>query len=290
MDITETGNGTHETVSGLAEVTDAGDADTTALSTSGNGLAEGETGGTTSVATEPGATESTAVTGTSVTDDIADELCDIWKQDCPDGQKCMPWADDGGSSWNSTTCTALDADPATAGETCLAEGGGLSGVDNCAPGMMCWFVDLDNVGTCLELCTGSPDSPVCPDGKTCEMSNQGVINLCYDTCDPLAKSCPEGLICIFESPSDFICEFDASGEGGQYGEPCAFINVCDDGLYCAPQDEVPGCESPDGCCSLYCDLTAANTCPGMTQECLPWYGEGQQTPAGQENIGACAVP
>ena len=28
--------------------------------------------------------------------------CDLWGQDCPDGEKCMPWANDGGSSWNAT--------------------------------------------------------------------------------------------------------------------------------------------------------------------------------------------
>jgi hypothetical protein len=30
--------------------------------------------------------------------------CDQWAQDCPPGEKCMPWANDGGSSWNATRC------------------------------------------------------------------------------------------------------------------------------------------------------------------------------------------
>ena len=37
--------------------------------------------------------------------------CDIWADDCPRGTKCMPWAADGGSTWNATKCSRL-ADPA----------------------------------------------------------------------------------------------------------------------------------------------------------------------------------
>ena len=28
--------------------------------------------------------------------------CDAFAQECPEGQKCAPYADDGGSSWNNT--------------------------------------------------------------------------------------------------------------------------------------------------------------------------------------------
>ena len=30
--------------------------------------------------------------------------CNQWVQDCPEGEKCMPWANDGGSAWNATRC------------------------------------------------------------------------------------------------------------------------------------------------------------------------------------------
>ena len=222
----------------------------------------------------------------------ADNQCDIWKQDCPEGEKCMPWANDGGGSWNATKCTPLDANPGQPGDDCIADGGGVSGVDNCAEGTMCWFLNAENAGTCIEMCTGSPDNQVCPNGKICDESNEGVIIICLETCDPLAQSCPEDQICFFDGVAEFICDFDASGEEGQYGDPCAFINVCDYGLLCATQASVPGCQSADGCCTPYCDLSQPNNCPGkdMMQECLPWYGEGQPTPPGQENIGLCAIP
>ena len=97
-------------------------------------------------------------------------------------------------------------------------------------------------------------------------------------------------IFFFDGLDNFICDFDASGEEGQYGDACAFINVCDYGLFCAAQETVPDCVSGDGCCSPYCDLTQPNTCPGAPlQECVPWYNEGM-APPGQENIGACQIP
>ncbi len=216
--------------------------------------------------------------------------CDIWKQDCPMGQKCMPW-DPGGQSWNSTKCTDVADNAAKVGDDCVAEGGGTSGVDNCELGSMCWFLDADNKGSCVELCKGTPMAPTCSGDKICDESNEGVIIVCLETCDPLAQSCPEGQICFFDGVDTFICDFDASGDMGKYGDPCAYINVCDYGLFCANPETVPGCPPDNGCCSPYCNINEPNTCPGAPmQECVPWYGEGNPTPPDQENIGACAVP
>src|SRR5262245_46725118 len=44
--------------------------------------------------------------------------CDAWAMDCPRGEKCMPWANDGGSEWNATRCSPLDPDPAHPGDQC----------------------------------------------------------------------------------------------------------------------------------------------------------------------------
>lgn len=217
--------------------------------------------------------------------------CDIWKQDCPEGQKCMPWAADGGSSWNATKCSPLNANPKQIDDECTAEGSGVSGLDDCDIGSMCWFLDAENKGTCVEMCTGTPDAQMCSGDKVCDESNEGVIIVCLDTCDPLAQSCPDEQICFFDGVDTFICDFDASGEEGQYGDPCAFINVCDYGLFCANQAAVPDCASADGCCSEFCNLMEPNTCSGAPmQECVPWYEEGVEPPPGQENIGACAIP
>jgi len=251
----------------------------------------GETGTSVTSGTDTAGTDCGFVCETESAGGTAE--CDIWKQDCPPDQKCMPWANDGGNSWNATLCSPLDADPKQAGDSCEVEGSAVSGVDNCALGLICWFVDDMNVGTCIEMCTGTPDAPSCPNGKTCDESNEGVIIVCLETCDPLAQSCPEGQICFSDGVDNFICDFDASGEEGQYGDPCFYVNDCDYGLFCAGQANVPNCESADGCCSTYCNLMEPNTCPGKdatpAQECVPWY-EGMDPPPGQENIGACAVP
>ena len=217
--------------------------------------------------------------------------CDVWTQDCPEGQKCMPWANDGGGSWNATKCSPVNANPGLEGDPCSAEGSAVSGIDSCDKGLICWYFDADNNGTCIDMCKGSPENPMCDDGQICDESNDGVLILCLNTCDPLIQSCPMGQICFFDGVDNFICDFDASGDMGAYGDPCAYINVCDYGLFCAAQEAVPGCDNPDGCCSPYCNLMDPNTCPGMAmgQECVPWYTDGT-APPGQENIGACAVP
>jgi hypothetical protein len=215
--------------------------------------------------------------------------CDVWTQDCPPGEKCMPWADNGGSSWNATKCSPVDANPAKEGDPCTVEGSAVSGIDNCDVGLLCWYFDENNNGTCIDMCKGTPEAPFCDMGQVCDVSNDGVLILCLETCDPLVQSCPNGQICFFDGVDNFICDFDASGDGGMYGDPCAYINVCDYGLFCATPEAVPGCEGADGCCSPYCDLSQPNTCPGQGQECVPWYSEGM-APPGQENIGACAVP
>src|SRR5689334_19955710 len=57
--------------------------------------------------------------------------CDVWIDDCPVGTKCMPWANDGGNSWNATRCTPLAEDPNGIGEPCTVEGSPVTGIDDC---------------------------------------------------------------------------------------------------------------------------------------------------------------
>jgi hypothetical protein len=217
--------------------------------------------------------------------------CDVWTQDCPAGEKCVPWADDGGGSWNATKCEMIPQNPGQEGDPCTYEGSGVSGVDSCDKGLLCWYFDGMGGGSCIDMCDGSPDAQMCDMGQLCDVSNDGVLILCLNTCDPLITDCPPGQICFAaQSGTDFICDFDASGETGAYGDPCEYINVCDPGHFCADATAVPGCDAA-GCCSPYCNLMEPNTCPGadMGQECVPWYPMGM-APPGQENIGGCAIP
>jgi len=220
--------------------------------------------------------------------------CDVWAQDCAEGEKCMPWANDGGSSWNATRCSPLDPNPAQIGDPCTVEGSGVSGIDNCDIASMCWDVDPEtNMGTCAGFCSGSEANPVCEDPTTsCVIANEGGLSLCLPICDPLLQDCVEGQGC-YPIDDGFACAPDAGGEDGAYGEACAFINVCDPGMFCANPEAVPNCAS-EGCCSPFCDMSdpdAGAACPGAAggQECVAWYEEGQ-APPGFENVGACAIP
>ena len=218
--------------------------------------------------------------------------CDLWSQDCPEGEKCMPWANDGGGSWNATRCAPIDPDPAEVGDACLAQGSGVSGLDNCGRRAMCWSVDSKtNAGVCVALCVGTEASHGCEDAElTCVVGNGGVLPLCLRPCDPLAPICVEGEGC-YPAYGVAACVPNIGGDGGAYGEPCEFINACDPGLACAAGEDPQWCPSTS-CCSTYCDLDAAEpdaACPDadLGQTCVPLFELGQ-APSELMHVGLCS--
>ncbi len=216
------------------------------------------------------------------------QSCDLWLQDCADGQKCTPWASDGSNSWNDTKCVEVAPNPHKPGEPCKAEGSGVSGIDDCELGAMCWDLDPDTlIGTCIGLCDGSPRAPTCAEPKTfCAVSGEGVLILCLPTCDPLASDCPEGQVCVHDGQDQFAC---ATGFPGAVGAPCEFINTCDPGLACVASSLVPDCDpAATGCCSPYCSLSAP-VCPDQNQTCTPWF-EPDQAPEDYKDVGFCGLP
>jgi hypothetical protein len=209
----------------------------------------------------------------------ADWSCDPFAQDCPVGEKCMPWASDGGDTWNATRCTSVADDPSQPGDPCNVEGSATSGIDDCDFGAMCWGVDpitLD--GVCIELCQGAIENPVCtlPE-EQCVIANDGALTVCLPTCDPLLQDCIAGNGC-YPVNDIFACYPEGAGA---YADACESFNGCDPGLFCA---------GAAGCSSL-CDTAAGNPdaqC-GMGQSCVSWYAEGT-APPGYENVGGCVVP
>lgn len=109
-----------------------------------------------------------------------DITCDVWTQDCPRGQKCAPWANDGGREWNATKCVELDAQPAEVGEACTVEGSRVSGIDDCILGALCWEPDDETLrGTCVSFCEGNLDRPVCSEPRSqCWALGEGTAPLC----------------------------------------------------------------------------------------------------------------
>ncbi|MEM6996050.1 MAG: ribulose phosphate epimerase [Myxococcota bacterium] len=218
--------------------------------------------------------------------------CDVWTQDCPEGEKCMPYANDGSGAWNATRCSEVTDSPDQPGDDCTVEGDGVSGIDSCDIAAMCWDVDGEtNIGVCVGFCEGAAENPICSDpGTGCSTSNDGVLILCLPFCDPLLQDCSEGNACYPEAVG-FICSPDASGPDlGVYGDPCAFLNACDAGLWCSAAENVPGC-SDAACCNAFCDVAEGDTaCPDMAggQMCLPFWAKGE-SPPGEEDYGVCAI-
>jgi hypothetical protein len=269
--------------------------------TTGGGSTSGSTGGSSGVL-EPGTGSSSSEAGTSTGgsetgvdflvgfDGGTVETCSSFAQDCPAGEKCAAYADDGGTSWNNNKCVPVMEDPAQAGEPCFVVGNGVSGIDSCDKGAMCWDTDVEGKGVCVALCTGTFEAPMCPPGADCVLTSQAILNLCFDACDPLIQDCPmDDDLCI---PSDqtFVCVLDASGDEGQVHDPCNFANSCDKGLYCIAPENAEECDQDaDGCCQPFCDLSMMSPCTGQGQACVAWFEEGT-APEGYEDVGICAVP
>jgi hypothetical protein len=213
----------------------------------------------------------------------------ITQADCPAGEKCMPWSNNGGGSWNATRCSPLDAAPVTVGDVCVVDGSGVSGIDNCELGAMCWGVDpMTNQGTCIELCGCSYENPLCDTpNAACAIVNSGVLPLCIPACNPLdPAACPAGQGC-YPVGELFQCAPDASGAGGGVGEVCEFINVCEPGNVCIGAAAFPGCGG-SGCCSPTCSLDdPAPGCPAGTN-CVAWYEMGLEPDACLGTVGVCA--
>jgi hypothetical protein len=283
---------------------------TTAHSTSGTDGAS-ETGAGTTVSVDPSkpteaatgdpttTTGSIASTGDPTADGtfiimsdmpITGGECDVFKQDCPADEKCVAFADGGGGAWNAIKCVK-ETGKKIAGDVCMTEGGGASGKDDCAKGNMCWNVNDKNEGICVALCTGTEMAPKCDPGFACAIANDGVLNLCLPTCDPLLQDCDGADLCI-ANQDHFLCVLDASGDGGKQNDPCEFANSCDKGLACLPTPVASSAcmQDSQGCCSQFCDVSKMEACPNPDQKCVAWFDPMMPIPPGFEDVGVCGIP
>jgi hypothetical protein len=215
------------------------------------------------------------------------ESCDVWIDDCPVGEKCMPYASD--ASFSHTRCIPIAENANEVGDPCTVEGSGISGIDDCEKHSMCWDVDPEtNTGTCLAMCDGSQEAPTCNEACTaCDIMFDGLVNLCLPFCNPLAQDCDRGQACRDDDDS-FHCVPQAPVEVG-VGEPCDFISGCPAGLACVSASLVPGC-GPDGqCCTPFCDASTDTTCDDLIagSTCVPW---DSIPPCFATVIGSCRFP
>ena len=206
------------------------------------------------------------------------EVCDPWLQNCPAGQKCMPYISEG-NAWNALACSPIAENPKAVGEPCTVEESGGSGIDDCEWGAMCFYVDEESLeGTCVAQCSGTPADPVCADGTSCAIWNEGVLTLCIHTCNPDLDECPAGQMCEPVAEDQFLCVPEGVDPGG-YGQDCTAFE-CNPGLVCIDADHHAACvEGATGCCSPYCEIDGRPCPDGMS--CVV---------QGETDVGWCALP
>ena len=296
LDDAETG----QTTSADAETSGVPTSGTSSAS-SGSGAETGtgapEPGTATSMTPEPGSTAGPDTGGDTSTGcdficnptDDNPSMCDVFAQNCPEGEKCAAYADDGGSTWNANKCVPVMGS-GQHGDACTVTGGGVSGLDDCVKGVMCWGVDPEtSEGNCIALCTGTVEAPVCPVNSSCKFYGGGVLNVCIPRCNPLTSPCPGDDLCI-PTGDDFTCVLDASGEEGQRYDPCEYANACDQGLFCADPANAGMCDpNATGCCLQFCDITKEPTPCTDDLQCITWWVEGESVPPDLANIGACII-
>ena len=208
--------------------------------------------------------------------------CDVWAQDCPVGKKC---------SWEivdaiaQPSCVPLAPDAKAPGDPCTTLGDPGSGHDDCELGAMCSWLDEQNTGVCLALCSGSSLEPSCEDAAPpaiCQPCND-CPSLCIPTCDPLADTCGPGYACA-PNAGNFTCMPTENLGAGLLGDPCEYSVQCAAGFACIDGAAVQGCDQA-GCCSPFCSLTLPE-CPNL-MTCEPWF-EGLEPPP-VPDVGVCKV-
>ena len=213
--------------------------------------------------------------------------CDTWAQDCPLGEKCVPYSADGRSDWSAGRCTTVAEDPAPIGEPCTMFGSPYSGLDDCDIGAMCWGVDPETLeGTCVPLCGDSAEEP-CTDDRVCSIASGGAIAVCLPPCDPLpAGGCPLGESCIHYG-DEFVCSVPFP-DAASFGKACEQYG-CGAGLVCDSSEPL-ACDGP-GCCAAICDLADPDPdaqCPDEGLTCVPFH-DRDRAPEGLEDVGICSA-
>lgn len=209
--------------------------------------------------------------------------CEVFAQDCPDGEKCVPFILYG-REYNDTKCVPVTGS-GMAGEPCTY-GGPAEATDNCDEDTACWDINNEWMGTCTPFCRGTPNYPICPPGTACLHSNDGVIAFCVNYCNPLTQTCSAGEGCFWSGES-FECL--PTTEDIPLGQPCDYVNDCAKGLMCVIAASLPDCAGA-ACCAQICDLDCgADSCDQPGTACVALHEAGR-APPGDADIGVCLRP
>ncbi|MDC0718418.1 hypothetical protein [Nannocystis bainbridge] len=263
-------------------------------------LSDSTTAATTGSTTHLSSTDPTEGSFIARPDAAAIVECDLFLQDCLEGQKCTALSGDGDGRLDTFRCVPVARDPDAPGQPCATGERPLDGHDSCAAGSICHEQAADPADrVCVSFCTGSPDDPGCPPqglsacstAHWCSIFASG-LSVCLPGCDPLRDPCPGSQVCaplalglgfIFE------CLPDISGSTGAFADGCNESSECDPGLHCDEPSAALECDPKvAGCCVPWCDLTKASACPGAGQTCQPFYDDGEAPEC--LHLGVCRLP
>lgn len=211
--------------------------------------------------------------------------CETADDQCPVGQKCVPYNSDYGAQYpDAGGCFMVVEGPDPVGEPCTMieiVDHEVAALDSCERGLVCSW----RTGTCLALCQGPVDAWTCPFLSTC--TGWEFELLCIPICDPLESTCPLGERCNILTSAGFQC-FPEDDADLPLFSTCWDAYECAAGSFCDTSDSAVECD-PEGehCCNKLCDLDG-DTCPGVGQVCVP-LGIFVPIP-GYEDLGRCAVP
>jgi hypothetical protein len=180
--------------------------------------------------------------GASISADMSFASCDLIKQDCSAGQKCVPDldSDTAGAGRCVRAGTVAEGQPCTYDDPAADVAG-----DNCAPGLKCDSAGSDAADTCQKLC--SSDATCTTPGQRCADLYLGGFGYCISTCTLFGNDCAQGSSCAGLVPafgqSDpaggvFVCKTTGPGQaftGCDVDEDCGDNLLCDgDQLWCIP--------------------------------------------------------
>lgn len=256
---------------------------------------QGATTGTTGEASSTADPPTTSATTGKVDMGSGGGMCDVWKQDCPNGEKCTAYGPPNSYIPTGIKCVPEPENPKAHNEPCSQFGEGL-GDDDCTLGSVCLDLDYDGSGFCLPYCTGDKDNPMCEDDRTCVKLFFGYeFGNCFAKCDPLVQDCAPGEGCYMDAimvgNTGFVClPVVQEGHGKTYNAPCFGWSSCEPGYACVYDTFLPECDGNGLCCSPWCDITEADPCEKFDPalECIPWFNK--QPPPGLENVGICGIP
>lgn len=119
------------------------------------------------------------------------------------------------------------------------------------------------------------------------MSNQGAVNVCLQTCDPLFAKCSAEQVCVPDNADQFLCF--VAPDVLPVGSACDYVNECELGSMCAAAEKSTlVCDQGVArCCTAYCDVEAPD-CQGPLA-CVPYFPIGD-APPGLANLGLCQDP